>query len=313
MGEDVDDPHTDVSPLPSPPEGTPSVPTAPGPLRPPPTAAASDFATRTTALPAAGPGLDDTQSAPRLVTSAPSGPVPLDGLAYGIEYLDAIIVFYAGDAHVHAAWVRPEAGFTAEEMAPRLRDAYRSCHAAARALETHSVAVSPTPTLSDAFVSLETPARITFLRRIRGYVVSVSFDAAVPLGMARMIAGRLASTLGPELPREGSASDASRPPTAEEPDPKTLAVPRPRTTRTSRPPPPRPTTGELDRARRLIHYAEEHAVDSHVVRLRIALRAGLTPLALEHPEALGADAMVLIENAVADILGLDQATLRSST
>jgi hypothetical protein len=313
MGEDVDDPRTDVSPV----EGSPSAPPAAGPIRPPASAAAADFATRTTALPGAvstAAALDDTQSAPR-IAAAPPGPVPLDGLAYGIEYLDAIIVFYAGDAHVHAAWVRPEVGFTAEEMSPRLRDAYRACHAAARALETHSVAVSPTAVLSDAFVTLETPARITFLRRIRGYVVAVAFDAAVPLGMARMLAGRLASTIGPELPREASASDTPHPTEEVEGDgAKTLAVlPRPRTTRTSRPPPPRPTTSELDRARRLLQYAEEHAVDAHVVRLRIALRAGLTPLALEHPEALGADAMVLIENAVADILGLDQAALRSST
>ncbi|MEJ7732953.1 MAG: hypothetical protein WKG00_27620 [Polyangiaceae bacterium] len=313
MGQDVDDSHTDVSPV----EGAPSASPAGGPIRPPVGAAAADFTTRTTALPAApsaGVALDDTQSVPRIAPSA--GPVPLDGLAYGIEYLDAIIVFYAGDAHVHAAWVRPETGFTAEEMAPRLRDAYRSCHAAARALETHSVAVSSTAVLSDAFVTLETPARITFLRRVRGYVVAVAFDAAVPLGMARMLAGRLVGTIGPELPREASASDAPRPADEAEGDgAKTLAVPqRPRTTRTSRPPPPpRPTSSELDRARRLLQYAEEHAVDAHVVRQRIALRAGLTPLALEHPEALGADAIVLIENAVADILGLDQAALRSST
>jgi hypothetical protein len=312
MGQDVDDPHTDVSPV----EGAPSAPPAAGPIRPPVTAVAADFGTRTTALPAApstAVALEDTQSVPRVPLG--TGPVPLDGLAYGIEYLDAIIVFYAGDAHVHAAWVRPETGFTAEEMAPRLRDAYRTCHAAARALETHSVAVSPTAVLSDAFVTLETPARITFLRRVRGYVVAVAFDAAVPLGMARMLAGRLAGTIGPELPREGSASDAPRAADDAEGDgAKTLAVPpRPRTTRTSRPPPPRPTSGELDRARRLLQYAEEHAVDAHVVRQRIALRAGLTPLALEHPEALGADAILLIENAVADILGLDQAALRSST
>jgi len=311
MGEDVDDPRTDVSPV----EGAPGASPAAGAIRPPVTAAA-DFATRTTALPAApsaGLALDDTQSVPRVAPG--TGPVPLDGLAYGIEYLDAIIVFYAGDAHVHAAWVRPETGFTAEEMAPRLRDAYRACHAAARALETHSVAVSPTAVLSDAFVTLETPARITFLRRVRGYVVAVAFDAAVPLGMARMLAGRLTATIGPELPREPSASDAPRPADDAEGDgAKTLAVPpRPRTTRTSRPPPPRPTSSELDRARRLLQYAEEHAVDAHVVRQRIALRAGLTPLALEHPEALGADAILLIENAVADILGLDQAALRSST
>ena len=50
-----------------------------------------------------------------------------------------------------------------------------------------------------------------------------------------------------------------------------------------------------------------------MARLRVALRAGLTPLALEHPEALGADAIVLIETAVQEILGVDRGELRGVT
>ena len=41
---------------------------------------------------------------------APAGPIPLDGLVYGIDLLDAVLVFHLGDAHMHALWVRPDGG-----------------------------------------------------------------------------------------------------------------------------------------------------------------------------------------------------------
>jgi hypothetical protein len=47
-----------------------------------------------------------------------------------------------------------------------------------------------------------------------------------------------------------------------------------------------------------------------VARHRLALRAGLTLAALDRPEALGPEAIVLIETAVQDILGIDRAELR---
>jgi hypothetical protein len=70
---------------------------------------------------------------------------------------------------------------------------------------------------------------------------------------------------------------------------------------------------EVDRTRRLLALLEARAPEPHVARLRVALRAGLTPVALEHLEALGADATLLIEAAVEDILGLDRAALRGLT
>jgi hypothetical protein len=61
---------------------------------------------------------------------------------------------------------------------------------------------------------------------------------------------------------------------------------------------------------RLLAYLEVHAPEPHVVRCRLALRAGLTLAALDRPEALGPEAIVLIETAVQDILGIDRAELR---
>jgi hypothetical protein len=93
---------------------------------------------------------------------------------------------------------------------------------------------------------------------------------------------------------------------AEDPSPNTLtfgsALPR-----RSRPPPP---PAELDRVSRLLAYLESHAPEPHVVKNRLALRAGLTLAALERPEALAPEAIVLIETAVQDILGIDRAELR---
>jgi hypothetical protein len=61
---------------------------------------------------------------------------------------------------------------------------------------------------------------------------------------------------------------------------------------------------------RLLAHLEANAPEPHVVRHRLALRAGLTLAALERPEALGPEAIVLIETAAQDILGLDRAELR---
>ena len=191
-------------------------------------------------------------------------------------------------------------------------------------------------------------------------MVASIFDAAMPIGMARLIAARLAAALEPELPlgteaagppstadgravtmgdpRRGSPNPRSlmgdprqspKPPglaplpgrvvvpvppaaagvsvrTASEHPPQTLtfgsALPR-----RSRPPPP---PAELDRVSRLCAYLEAHAPEPHVVRCRLALRAGITLAALERPEALGPEAIVLIETAVRDILGIDRAELR---
>jgi hypothetical protein len=264
-------------------------------------------------------GLADTQSAraARPASSPPARAVPLDDLAFGIDHLDAIIVFHAGDARVHAAWVRADAGYAAADITARLRDAYRACQTAARGVDA-GAAIPPASILSDAFVTLETPARVTFLRRIREHVVASSFDAAMPMGMARLMAGRIAATIDPRLPRGDDDQQTGETPAApqEEADwdegAKTLAVPPLRATATSKPP-PRPTLTEQDRAKRLLAFAEERAPDPHVVRLRVALRSGLTLLALEHPEALGADAIVLIETAVQEILGIDRSELRAST
>jgi hypothetical protein len=257
---------------------------------------------------------------PAGAASTPAGPIALDGLAYGIDLLDALLVFHLGDAHVHALWVRPDGGVRADEVVTTLRDAYRVGQFASKRL---AGAASPRTEAPAPLLTIELPQRTALLRRIRAYVVTCIFDAAMPLGMARLIAGRLTAAIEPELPLGQETADTGprsrvvvpvpatvpgvnvRTP-AEESAPHTLtfgsSLPR-----RSHPPPP-PT--ELDRVSRLLAYLEAHAPEPHVVRHRLALRAGLTLAALDRPEALGPEAVVLIETAVQDILGIDRAELR---
>jgi hypothetical protein len=222
-------------------------------------------------------------------------------------------------------------------MVTGLRDSYRVCQFAARRF------APPGPPgagvgrcdLVNPLVTIEIPPRTALLRRIRAYAVATVFDGAMPLGMARLLSGRIASALDPELPLGHDAGGPALPPPAmpkiKLPAPVVpalgappLAAPSPEEpverppatlafgsglARRSRPP-PREEVNEVDRTRRLLAYLEANAPEPHVVRHRVALRAGLTLLALEHPEALGAEALVLIETAVEDILGLDRADLR---
>jgi len=269
-----------------------------------------------------------------------AGGIALDGLAYGVDGLEAVVAFHLGDAMVYAAWVRPGSGFTANAIAASLREVYKTSQVHARRLDF----LAPSPLvereggdLPDPVVTLELPGRTVMLRRVRSHVIASFFDSTLPLGFVRLSAARMAAVLKPELPLD----DAVTPPTGipsvsmvpstvpatlqvvsdlpstEEPEPieepaRTLNFPSGGAVvvRSSKPP-PRGTPAEIDRAKKLLSYLDTHAPDPHIVRLRLSLRAGIKPLSLDHPESLGADAMVLLETAAEDILGIDRAELRS--
>jgi hypothetical protein len=247
--------------------------------------------------------------------------VPLDGLAYGVAELEALLVIALSSARLHAAWVRADARFRLEDVAMPLRDAYRSVSAATSALGQPPV----TGADAGAQVTIELGSSTVLLQSARGHVIAALFERALPLGMARLIASRFVAALLPELP---ALSDRPRvqgrqaPPT---PKPSRLRDgeegPRQAMTLTF-PPSAGPTIvpgtssrpegqgqQENGRARSLLHVLEERAPEPHVVLLRVALRTGLAPAALEAPESLGPEAIVLLENAVEDILGIDQSEL----
>lgn len=61
---------------------------------------------------------------------------------------------------------------------------------------------------------------------------------------------------------------------------------------------------DVDRLRLALEYLREHAPEPHVAHLRVALRAGITPMALERFESLPAPKIAMIESAIEDILGV---------
>jgi hypothetical protein len=173
----------------------------------------------------------------------------------------------------------------------------------------------------DPVVTVETAGRVILIHPLGDFAVACLFESSMPLGMAKLTAARLSAAIAPELPilpeiplTPRSTGDTLPAPQGGSPadDPiRTLNFPTAGTARlkSSRPPPATPA--EIERIRRLLDHLKERAPDPHVVRLRVALRAGVTPLALSHPEALSAEAMVLVETAVEDVLGIDRAELRS--
>jgi hypothetical protein len=265
-------------------------------------------------------------------------PIALDGLAYGIDYLDAILVFHLGDARLHASWVRPDAGLRPEDAVGTLRDAYRVCQFAARRI---AGGTDRRGERVDPVISIELPHRVALLRRIRSHIVACLFDTTMPLGMARLIAARIGNALDPELPlTEDAASPAAAPaafvrvpPLAPINAAATTALHLPRVneattddasdrgpstlafgaSRRRSLPPARATPSEQGRTRSLLAYLEANAPEPHVVRTRLALRAGISLVALDHPETLGPEAIVLIETAVEDILGQGRAELARIT
>jgi hypothetical protein len=71
--------------------------------------------------------------------------------------------------------------------------------------------------------------------------------------------------------------------------------------------PPRSAIGH--RVRAVLAHLEQHAVDPHISRLRVALRSGLGLEMLVYPDDLPAEALVVIETAAEDILGIEHGRL----
>jgi len=329
------------------------------------------------------------------VTSGDSGPILLDGLAYGIDPLNAILIVHAADGRLYASWVGAGAGFGAEEAAESLWIMFRSSQTLAGKLAPNARAAEREP--SKMFLTLEIASRVVMVQRARAYAVACFFEPSMPLGMARLVATRITDALEPDLPLTlvlpsvattaaattdslvpptedpSSKAAASRPvstmPAPTEPGPMIITTESPRAVlptlaalaaartesegpaidriivagspeqallqqapkgppktlafpslgaaviRAATPPAPlvRASQAEIERVKRVLQHLEENAPDPHVAHLRVALRAGLTPLALANPETLGPNTLVLIETAVEDILGSDLSAVGSSS
>jgi hypothetical protein len=162
--------------------------------------------------------------------------------------------------------------------------------------------------------TLETSRHTTFVHRVRSFGVAIVFEREVPLGFARMATRQIVRTLEQELPYpevgappvvavlpEARATAPSGPPAP--PDMQFEAVePAPDTQHHVR-------TPQGDRVRALVRQVETGSREPHLARTRLALRSGLGLDALAHPEGLSADAILVLETAVEDILGIEPGRL----
>ncbi len=231
----------------------------------------------------------------------PSAPIALDSFAVGIEPLDALVVVSLSDGAVFGAWIREDAGYSADDVASAMREAYRTGLQASRKLAIFAAAAGDRSQVSEPIVTIETFAQTAILKRIRAYVVVCLFDASMPLGMGRLCAARLCAALEPELP----LTELER-----------LTIPPAPTGSGSRPPlgmrlsmpikAPHASPGEVEHARKVIAYAEANLPDAHTVRLRLALRAHTSRLSLDHPETLASDAILRVETAALEMMGIDR-------
>ncbi len=293
----------------------------------------------------------------------------LEGLAVGVDYLEAIVVFLLTATHTYASWVAKGSTVRPLRIAEGLRASYRAAEDAHRALDGDGPPRADHPTLT-----IETPAHLVMVHRVRAFGVAACFAREAPLGFARMAARQIVATLEQDLPYpqepvatiiapNGMGQDTARmrarsftpsSPVAIEPDepppprgssPRVVAVPDvalvavprpgiveaappgiPTTPGTTvvqpgpiAPPaldfdepapdttPPRSTIG--DRVRAVVSHLEAIASDPHIVRMRLALRTGLGLEAFVYPDQLGKEALLLIETAAEDILGLDRGKL----
>jgi len=160
-------------------------------------------------------------------------------------------------------------------------------------------------------LTLETQGRLVFVHRVRLFGVAVCFERDAPLGFARMASRQLVRTLEQELPYPQDDANvivvSQNKPTM--PGTHTKTQPQLDFDPDAGPDthPPRHVVG--DRVRQLLRHLEENAPDPHIVRLRVALRTGLGFEAIQNPDVLTPDALLLVESAAEDILGAAHGTL----
>ncbi len=237
----------------------------------------------------------------------------LDGLAVGVDHLEAIVVFLLSVSHPYASWVKNGSDARPPRIADGMRQAYVAAEESMRALDGDVQIRSEHPALT-----IESAGHLVIVHRVRNFGVAVCFTREAPLGFARVAARQIVATVGHELPyRDEPPAPAPTvvvtPPQAVPTVPGDVVLVQPPQLEFEpgdAPPdttPPRSLIG--DRVRALLSHLEAVAPDPHIVRLRVALRTGLGIEALVYPDQLSSDALLLVEAAAEDILGLDRGKL----
>lgn len=252
----------------------------------------------------------------------------LDGLAVGVDYLEAIVVFLLSASHPYASWFAPGVSLKPTRVADSMRHAYLAAETALAGIEGDVQVRTEHPSMI-----VESAAHLIMIHRVRTFGVATCFAREAPLGFARMAARQIIATLEQELPypQEQTLVSPSGARRATPSSPRAAVVPPAAETRTRNEPsspgipaisapaldfaddaapdtaPPRSSIG--DRVRAVVSHCEAIAQDAHIVRLRLALRTGLGLEAFVYPDELSNEALMLIETAAEDILGLERGKL----
>lgn len=123
--------------------------------------------------------------------------IPLDGLAAGVDYLEAIVVFLVAPAMTYASWVRPSAPLSAGAMGRAYAEALSACAGASRRIESTSSHPASRATVS---MTIEDERHTAIVQPIRAFGVAVVFERQAPLGLARAHTHKIVRTLEHELP-----------------------------------------------------------------------------------------------------------------
>ncbi len=224
----------------------------------------------------------------------------LDGLALGVDHLEAIVVFFLSVSHAYASWVRPGVDLKPPRIATGMREVYAAAEQAFGILDGAPQIRAEPPTLT-----LETQGRLVFVHRVRAFGVAFCFERDAPLGYARMAARQLVKTLEHELPYPQDDSGVTVLSHAKPTAPGFVDAPPQLDFEGGDDGPdthaPRHLVG--DRVRQVVRHLEESCLDAHIVRTRLALRTGLGLDAIANPDQLTHDALLLVESAAEDILG----------
>jgi hypothetical protein len=118
-------------------------------------------------------------------------------------------------------------------------------------------------------VTIETSDSLILIREIdEFFAIALLFEANTPLGMVRLEANSLIEQVRALLPRVGIS--------------------------------------DVPRGVRIMRFLERYAPDPHAVKLRLALRSGLTLERLEAPEQLSEREIALVEEEAKSLLGVDR-------
>ncbi len=185
--------------------------------------------------------------------------MPLEGVALGVDHLEALVVFLLAASETHSRWVRTGASLSAEDVATVAREAYLAAATASARIdpaahERREAAQKPSyPT-----VTIDDPSHLVVVHRVRAFGIAMVFERDAPLGLARAFAQKIVTTLEHELPYTAEPRPVvlSTPPVvvpvASVRGPSVFPSPAPMPAASGRPSPPPPSPHGSTEARTLV-------------------------------------------------------------